>query len=401
MTGTATGRAAALVVVLVAANACEGGSGARPSAPIVGSYPSHDADALPACPPSEVPIEVETVAEGLEVPWGIAFPGDDRIFVTERPGRIRVIREGHLDPRPWADLDVWAQGEAGLLGIEAHGDTVWVAGTFDSGPNTLRSFANRVRRLRGRLPEHRIELNVLRLVEQERGRMTRDVLLDGVPAASIHAGGALRIGPDGVLYIGTGDAGIPAHAPDRRSAAGSILMFSVGSDRAGTVATGVRNVQGLAWHPGEVLFATDHGPTGAIEEGRREGMDELLAIEPGANYGWPHEVGAPDSPAHSPPLVFWVDAIAPAGLAFWSEPGAWFGDAFIGALAARDLIRVDLDDSLTPLCTQRLLNGRFGRIRAVRMAPDGWLYFTTSNHDGRGEPTPAGDRLLRLRPGRT
>jgi glucose/arabinose dehydrogenase len=247
---------------------------------------------------------------------------------------------------------------------------------------------------------------IIRLTDADGRGRNPELVVQGIPAGFLHVGGALRIGPDGDLWLGTGDALDPDRTVSRDSRSGSILHYSrTGSaqrpsrHRAAIHATGFRNVQGISWQPGSgALYALDHGPSGLDTEGRRTGHDELNRIDPDVDYGWPFEAGREPTPAYRPPVLQWTEAIAPAGLDFWRGEGRWAGDAFIGALRGRDLIRIQFDGE-TPRCTQNLLQARFGRIRAVRMAPDGWLYFTTSNRDGRGIPASEDDRLLRVRPG--
>lgn len=380
--------------------------------PAAATHPTAVADALPVCATDVGGLpEPETVAEGLEVPWDVAFLPDGRILVTERPGRIRVIRDGILDPEPWAVLDVSAVGEGGLLGIAVPPDFeqsrhVFVAATLRvDGDGLLRAVVRRLRRWFTAEGGYPLNTAVIRLTDRAGRGVEPVAVVAGIPAAQLHVGGALRIGPRGDLWLGTGDALDPALTTARATRTGTILHYERRASvprysrrRSEIYATGLRNVQGIDWDPRDGrLYALDHGPTGLAAEGLRTGMDELNAIQAGVDYGWPLESGRVELPRYRPPLLQWNEAIAPAGFAFWTGDPAWEGDAFVGALAARDLIRIHFDGR-TPMCTQGLLQGRFGRIRAVRMSPDGWLYFTTSNRDGRGLPAAGDDRLLRIRP---
>lgn len=339
---------------------------------------------------------VETVAAGLIVPWGLAFAPDGRIFVTERPGSIRVIRDGVLQPEPWATLKVAATGEAGLMGIAIAPDfersrAVYVVGTF----STAEGLTNRV----------------IRFTERDGRGQDSVVVLDKIPSARFHAGDAIAFGPDGMLYIATGDAMTPSRAHDMKSLGGKILRLTPGggvptdNPIAGSpvFAYGLRNTQGIAWdrETGQ-MFATDHGPSGFPNERFRRNHDELNAIVPGGDHGWPNVAGTSASAKSVQPLADWDPGIAPSGLAMYigTDFPRWRGSLFVGALRGAHLRRVSVElDSTGWLATsEEIVVQGMGRIRAVVMGPDGYLYFTTSNQDGRGDPAANDDRVLRIVP---
>jgi aldose sugar dehydrogenase len=351
-------------------------------------------------PGESVQVGVDTLVTGLDVPWDLAFAADGRTFAAERSGRIRVIEEGRLRPEPWATLDVAQRSEMGLMGLALHPDFaengyLYVVGTFAA--------------------EEGLENRVYRFTERgERGTEPR-MILGGMPAARFHAGAALRFGPDGFLYVSVGDATRPAASQEMSTLAGKILRVDenggVPADNPfpGTpiFALGLRNPQGLAWHPetGE-LFASDHGPSGLPQERFRRGRDELNVIIAGGNYGWPEAAGDEGGEAFLRPLVEWTPGIAPAGIDFYTGPSeAWRGSLFVGGLAGARLVRVVVERSRDrptgwdAVAQESLFQGEWGRIRVVRMGPDGYLYIATSNRDGRGNPSPADDVLLRLLPG--
>lgn len=348
--------------------------------------------ALAACARDDAPsasAEYETVATGLYVPWALAFAPDGRIFVTERPGRIRTITDGRLDPEPWATVaGVVVTGEAGLMGIAlspgfAEDGLVYAVATF--------------------VHNERLINRVLRFREVDGRSGAPEILIDNLPAAEFHAGDAIAFGPDGMLYVATGDAGKPDAAADTSSLAGKILRYTpeagIPADNpfAGSpvYALGLRNVQGLAWSAEGQLFATDHGPSGFPNERLRRNHDELNAIVAGGNYGWPEVAGASDDARFIAPLTDWTPAIAPSGLAVAN------GFAYVGGLRGRQLRRVALVPSAGGWTAGReviLFENKLGRIRAVTRGPDGGIYFTTSNRDGRGDPSPDDDRILRLVP---
>ncbi len=343
-----------------------------------------------------VPLRVDTVLTGLEVPWEVAFAPDGRLFLTERPGRVRVVVAGQLLAEPALTLPVAAVGEGGLLGLALHpnfAETHWVYlyYTYSEG-NQLWNRVVRYTEANGRLLEPQI-------------------LIDRIPGASIHNGGRIAFGPDGKLYATTGDARNPFAAQDRESLSGKILRIqpdgSIPSDNpfpgSPVWSYGHRNPQGLAWSPDGRLYATEHGPTGDLGLAAH---DELNLIEPGRNYGWPFIVGTlvrQELPDAVPPLIeSGNDTWAPSGATFVTAGRIpqWQGNLLFTGLRSQALWRVVLaPDGRTVTQLEALYRGQFGRLRTVVEGPDGTLYLLTSNRDGRGNPQRGDDRLLRLVPG--
>jgi glucose/arabinose dehydrogenase len=310
-------------------------------------------------------FRVETVASGLQVPWSIGFAPDGRLFVTERPGRVRIITAAGSELALTID-GVLAQGEGGGLGLAldpAFADNQWVYlyHTAAAGGGSV----NRVVR-------YREVAN--RLVE-------RVVLLDNIPAAVIHNGGRIRFGPDGLLYITAGDAANMSLPQDLGTLAGKILRIT----RSGTVPSdnpfgspiyswGHRNPQGLDWHPttGD-LWASEHGQTG---------NDEINVIRSGVNYGWPRIEGGATMPGMETPIRSFSPAIAPSGASFYRGqrfPG-FSNDLFVATLAGQHLLRLRTNGRQI-VAQERLLDGRFGRLRDVASGPDGYLYIATNTND--------------------
>ncbi len=333
-------------------------------------------------------LGVETVVEGLEIPWDLAFTPDGRILITERPGRVRLVKDGALQEAPYATIQVFHRSEAGLMGIALHPDFasngyLYVCYTYREGRSTF----NRIARL------------------TDRGDLADDhhVILDRIPGATRHDGCRIRFGPDGYLYATTGDATDPGLSQDLDSLAGKVLRM--GADGSvppnnpfpdSLVYTwGHRNPQGLDWHPATGdPFITEHGP---------DRDDEVNLLELGENYGWPEVTGAAGHPEYVDSTLALTPTVAIAGAAFVtgkSFPEAWHGNLVFAALKSSHLQRVELapPDYRAVASRQVLFQGRFGRLRAVVMGPDGYLYFTTSNRDGRGSPRQNDDRLLRLGP---
>jgi glucose/arabinose dehydrogenase len=323
-------------------------------------------------PPGRV---VDTVATDLEAPWGLGFLPDGRAVVTERDTREVLL----VDPDGGAARTVGVveqavpDGEGGLLGVAVSPD-------FDR-DRTLYFYATRASDnavLRGRLGRDD-RLGPLRTV------------LDGIPKGFIHNGGRLRFGPDGLLYVSTGETGVGQQSQDRSSLGGKILRITPDGDpapgnpdpRSPVWSWGHRNVQGLAFDDDGNLWASEFG---------QSTFDELNLIRKGANYGWPEVEGRGDTAGFVNPRVVWSTSDAsPSGLAY-AEDHVW-----LGALAGTRLWRVAVDDGEASDPTPFLV-GDYGRLRTVEVAPDGMLWVTTSNRDGRGAPADQDDRILVVRP---
>ena len=316
-----------------------------------------------------------TIATGLEAPWEIAFLPDGRALVTERPGRVRLLsRSGELRPEPVAEPEVSAIGESGLLGLAIdprfrRNGLVYLYRTTDSGNEVVRY----------RLAGERLEQQA--------------TVLDGLRAGPIHDGGRIHFGPDGLLYVSTGETGDSALAQDRGSLNGKLLRlrgFRGSHARPEVISLGHRNVQGFDWQPRSGrLFATEFGP---------DSHDEVNLIRPGGNYGWPDAQGDTGAPRYVPALVDYEEVIAPSGATFVSEPGSsWSGGFLLAALRGEQLRLISLDGARVT-GDEPLFEGRFGRLRTVVEGPDGALYALTSNRDGRGSPREGDDRILRIVP---
>jgi glucose/arabinose dehydrogenase len=377
VTGSRRRWPAAAAAVLVALAGCGG------RAPTSGTSPGTSRAATPAAsattPPSPAGLATgspQVLVTGLEVPWGLDFLPDGDALVTERDSaRVLRIPVAGGDPTEVTVLEqARPDGEGGLLGLAVsptHDEDglVYVYVTTEQD--------NRVVRFRLDRPEQ---------VES---------VLTGIPRAAVHNGGRIAFGPDGALYVGTGDAGRPSLAQDPRSLGGKVLrMTPDGEPVAGASSVvfslGHRNVQGLAFGAGDTVYGVEFG---------QSRFDEVNRLVEGGNYGWPEVEGPGDGDIarggrYRPPLVTWRPAEAsPSGAALVGD------DLYVAALRGRRLWRVPLDGSGAAGRPEPLFEGRYGRLRTVARAPDGSLWVLTSNRDGRGDPSPEDDRIVRV-PGR-
>jgi glucose/arabinose dehydrogenase len=357
-----------------------------------------------------------TLAEGLVVPWDMDFAPDGRIFVTERPGRIRVIRDGALEAEAWAELTVFADDaqllpESGLMGIALSPDFattghVYVLATVSLARGGVMSGVwRRMRRLARRPEQPRWENRIYRFTERAGRGSEPTIMVAGLPASFYHAGGGLRFGPDGMLYASIGDTFASDRAQDSTSRVGALIRYRISevAPLEGEVfAWGLRNTQAFDWHRASGdIFGADHGPSMLPHEGGRFGRDELNVLRSATNYGWPVEAGRVPEPKFAPPIYEWTPAIAPAGLAFYDSDliPDLRGSLLVAGLRG-GLRRLTVTDSAGSwrVGEEEVLAATGGRVRSVRVGPDGAIYLTTSNRDGRGRPGAGDDRVLRITP---
>ncbi len=381
------------LVVLLFNVAC-----ANSSATVAGS-----AD-FPVVPASKgVPkFRVETVATNLEVVWSIAFAPDRRMFFTERPGRVRVIENGKLRAAPFfIVLDVEPSGESGLMGMTLHPN-------FTENHFVYLAYAYQ-------------DANKNQTVRVARYRETGETLVDAktiieaIPASRYHSGTRLKFGADGKLYITTGDATKQTLAQKLDSINGKTLRLNddgtIPNDnpfvnqkgaRPEIWTYGHRNAQGMDFHPGSgLMFQTEHGPSiiDGVSLFKRTGGDEVNIVERGKNYGWAKISHNTKREGMETPIIEYSPAVAPASGMFYR--GNLFpefkNNFFFGTLKGEAIIRLVLDGRRI-VSQDKLLEKQYGRIREIAEAADGSIYFSTSNRDGRGDPTKEDDRILRIVP---
>jgi glucose/arabinose dehydrogenase len=324
------------------------------------------------------------------VPWGIAFlPGGD-MLVTERPGRVVRVKPSGETSAPLARPSVSSSAEGGLLGIALH------PAFADNRQFYLYLTADD--------DKSRVERWVL---SEDGASAARDrTIIDDIPAAHLHDGGRIRFGPDGMLYVGTGDGREPDRSQDLRSLGGKILRITPDGEvppdnpfpSKPVFISGIRNTQGFDWLDASTLVVTDHGPSG--EHNGWSGHDEVNIAHGGDNLGWPRVHGCDAAEGLVTPSISWVEAAPPGGAAFYrgSAIAEWKGALLIGTLGSTHLhlVRFDDEDPRRVTAHEVYLSGEHGRLREVVMGPDGHLYVTTSNCDGRGDCGADKDLILRI-----
>lgn len=342
-------------------------------------------------------VRVEVWVENLDVPWSLLFLPDGRALVSERKGVIRLIRNGRVQGKPYAVLDVAHIGEGGLMGLAAHPGFrskpfIYAMHTYNKNGKPY----NRVIRLKD---------------EGDTGRFEK-IIIDNIPAGTLHNGGRIAFGPDSMLYITTGETFNSGLSQDLSSLGGKILRVDpeggIPSDNpfkgSPIYSYGHRNPQGISWRPvTNRLFESEHGPSG---EFGHFANDEINIIVKGGNYGWPKVIGAPQLRQYIDPIIVWKHTTPPSGITFYNGNLLRHlkGDLFVATLKSQALIRIRLEkdpEKVTRIerwFASDYSEGKYGRLRDVVEGPDGALYFLSNNRDGRGTPKPGDDRIYRIVP---
>jgi glucose/arabinose dehydrogenase len=388
-------RASVVLLVLLTVAACGGGGSGSRSAARPTARPTAVATPTPVptlAPPGALRFTVQAVAQNLVAPWALAFAADGAIWLTERPGRVRVIRNGQLLAAPALTLPVVTGTgcEDGLLGIALQEPYAFLYYTHaGSGGNVNR---------------------VSRFTIAGDSLTSEQVLVDGIPGGTCyHFGGRLKLGPDGWLYFTTGEGFVPSRAATPNGLNGKVLRVHTDGSGLEVYAWGFRNPQGLAWDAAGRLYASSNGPTGDLNLCCR---DEVDLVQQGGFYGWPEWAATTRTsypqgsmPADRvPPIAESGDATvwAPSGMTFFAPSRDQQPTLLLAELKGEALRRFVIDPSDPSKVTSQeiVLQGR-GRLRDAVAGPDGCLYVLTSNRDTRGTPQAGDDQVLKLCPSGT
>jgi glucose/arabinose dehydrogenase len=307
------------------------------------------------------------VATGLAAPWGLIALDDGSFLISQRDTKeILQVDGGSTTPLRTID-EAQPGGEGGLLGLAATADEKTVFAYYTAAEDN-------------------------RIVSMSWDGSTLgdpQVILDGIPKAGIHNGGRMIVGPDGFLYVGTGDAGDEQSAQDKSSLGGKILRITPEGESAPdnpfgdeVYSFGHRNVQGLAFDDDDRLWACEFGS---------QTWDELNLVTKGGNYGWPLVEGSGEGEGLTNPKVVWrTSEASPSGLAYWK------GELWMAGLRGERLWQIPVDGTDTGELVSHF-EGEYGRLRTVVVSPDGQnLLLTASDTDGRGDPQEGDDQLLRI-----
>lgn len=359
--------------------------------PILGEVPQKVEDVFL---PEVDGVRVEVWVDSLTIPWSLRFLPDGDALVAQRSGSIVRVPQGENEQVHYLDVPgAVHEVDAGLMGLALHPDfenNSWIY--------IMHAYKNE---------QDELLSKVVRLTHQGETATIDKIIMDNIPAYAIHLGGRIEFGPDGMLYIGTGDMSQPFLAQDLDILAAKILRITpeggIPSDNpfenSPVYSSGHRVVQGFAWDPDTgAFFNSEHGPSGAEVENSVRYRDEINKVEKGGNHGWPVVVGAPGIPEYIDPKIIWNKAaVPPAGMTFYK------GDLYVASLGGQALVRVvfDKENDYEVTKIERWFSyasskGIYGRMRDVTIGPDGHLYVTTSNTDGRAPLRIHDDKILRL-----
>lgn len=322
--------------------------------------------------------EPTIVASNLKVPWEVAFLPTGEILVTERAGRLLKIDK---DTKTIKTIEeVRHQGEGGLLGMALHPN-------FKNNNFIYLYYTTTI--------NNQVSNTVERYILKNDILTDKKVLINNIKGSNNHDGGRMAFGPDGYLYIATGDAEDSSLAQDKISLNGKILRVDADGNIPAdnpfgneVYSLGHRNPQGLSWDNSKNLWISEHGPSGL-----QTGNDEINLITKGGNYGWPTIKGTQTATGLITPVLESgkSDTWAPSGMAFYD------GSLYFSGLRGSALYKAKIKSSNQLELTTHFKQ-QYGRIRAVILGPDNFLYITTSNTDGRGKPKTGDDKIIKIDP---
>jgi len=342
-------------------------------------------------------FQVDTIVKGLTAPWAIEFADSNWIFITEKPGRLRIIKNGKLQSEPVKAVpQVHEEGQGGLLDIKLHPE-------FST---------NKFLYLAYTLKESDMMTRIARYTFTEEGLKDEKIIFPGISGSgkTMHFGCRMQFGKDGKLYFTLGERHEGDRAQNLLDLNGSTIRLnedgSVPSDNPFVnrkdalpeiFSYGHRNPQGMDIHPESgLIFQTEHGPTWSDGPG---GGDEINIVERGNNYGWPVIHHRQEKEGMVSPLVEYTPAIAPSGASFYTGDvfPEWKNNLFVAALVGKAVIRLVIEDRKVT-GQEFLVQKKYGRIRDVEEGPDGYIYFLTSETDQYGDGRKEGDMLMRIIP---
>jgi glucose/arabinose dehydrogenase len=388
------------ILFLVLLSGCSGGAsdGASAEGADPAAHASCDLVSSGSGPSGSTSLTTQPMVTGLNTPWEVAIlPGGDWL-VTERPGRLRLVQRGSLLPTPVMTVTTVQSGEGGLLGLAldpqfSRNSYIYVFYTNPSGAN----YFNRVQRY---------------TISPDHATATPGpVLIDNIAWNSVHNGGRIKFGPDGNLYISTGEGADPTLPENAASLNGKILRITssgavpADNPQAGNpwYIKGLRNPEAFDWLDSSTLVIADNGPTGEYEG--RTGGDKVLIAQKGDDLGWPTIWHCETQAGLVSPILTWMDAFPPGGVLVYKGNGipGWNGNVLVASHGAEQLRRIVLGANDSVAAHEGYLMGSFlpsgpslGRLRTVFQGPGGELYVTTSNCDSRGSCPDSQDGIYQI-----
>lgn len=341
--------------------------------------------------------EIKEFVRGLIVPWSMVFTSNDRMLVTERTGKVRVIENGKLVDQELLSLSNvgGSSSEEGLMGIAIDPD-------YSSNKYVYLMYSQ--------VKSGVITNKVSRFIDQGSKLTDEKIILNDLPGNRVHDGGRIKFGPDDKLYISTGDAGQNQKAQDLNFLGGKILRINsdgtIPSDNphpdSPVFTSGHRNPQGFDWYPIKgTMYEVEHGPSGGLGPEVRGGGDEVNIIKSGKDYGWPIVSHEKTDPRFESPKITFTPAIAPASAMFYKSGKItqFKNNFFFTSLKDEGIFRavISNDNPEKIISYEKLSNINYGRIRDIIEGPDGSIYFSTSNRDSRGTPKEGDDKIYQIK----